>query len=108
MLVHVPRQRQLHEDAVDKRVGVELADGIDELFRAHALLEDAVDGMEANLGSRALFHAHEGLRVGAIAHKHDRQSGHDAVRALQLLGLLTNLGTNLRSNFSAVDYPRPL
>jgi len=75
----MPRQWELHQDAVHLWIGVELLDRVYELLLRHALVKLAVYGEKATLVGCLLLHAHVGRRVGSLSDEDDRQTGCDAM-----------------------------
>ena len=102
-LVDVSGERQLHQDAVDRRVGVELGDegqqvGLGEVGGARQRL-----GVEARLGGGARLGADVGLRRRVLADEHDAQRGRAAVRGLEGGRARGDVGADGGGDLAAVE-----
>jgi hypothetical protein len=84
VLVEALGQRQLHEDPVDARVGVELIDQLEQRPLAQSLGIDVVRRRDADRCRRVLLAAHVHRGRGICAHEDDREARRHASRRLQL------------------------
>src|SRR5690606_28820724 len=100
--VHVPGQRQLHQDAVDGRVAVERVDAFKQLGLGEVGRVLLPDRMQAGLLAGGDLVAHVDLRGGVIAHQHDRQAGTYAL-GRQRLHALGDFFANALRQGGAVD-----
>src|SRR6185312_7069627 len=74
VLVDVLRQRRLHQDAVDGRIGVELVDQREQFFLRRAARQVVVEGSEADLVAGLALVAHVHRRGGVVAHQHHSEA----------------------------------
>ena len=72
-LADVLGQRQLHEDAVDRRVGVQAVDVRQELRLGGRARQVDGDGVDAAISAGGALVAHIDLRGGIVAHHHHRE-----------------------------------
>ena len=74
-LINVRRKRQLYEDAVHQRVGIELTDSSNDFSGGRALREIPSKINGANLDHGLLFLANVGRAIGSVAYKDNREAG---------------------------------
>ena len=104
-LVQMPRQRQLHQDAVDRRVRIEpLHRLLERLLRAVFLQAD-YSGADAGLDAAVFLVAHVHLARRVLAHQNNRQMRRHALRDHRLCAL-RNLFLKCLCNRTAVDQRR--
>ena len=75
--VDVVRQRQLHEEAVDGRIGVEGLDGVEQIGLGHVGRQSADLAAHAGLAAGVLLAADVDLAGRILADQDDRQPRHD-------------------------------
>ena len=97
------RQRQLHQDAVDRRVGIELGDQLEQFGFARALRQLAVERMHAGFGHRLGLVADIDLARRIFADQHHRDARHDAAVAAQAVHGVGHLAAQVGRNRLAVD-----
>ena len=73
-VVQVVGQRQLEQDAVDARVGVQLGDQRRQVLARHVATRLVVEGLDAHLGAVLALHAHVDGRGRVVAHQHGGQA----------------------------------
>ena len=73
--VDLRRQRQLHEDAVDLRIGIELADDVQELGLARRRRQRMVEGAHPRLEGVADLVADVDLARRVVADENDGEAG---------------------------------
>ncbi len=78
--IDVLRQRQLHQDAVDEGIGVEVADQLDELVLRHRFRQIVGIGFHPDGLGRPALVAHVDLRCWILAHQNDRETRRRLVR----------------------------
>ena len=81
----MPRQRQLHEDAVNAPAGIEPVNFGEKLLLARLFGQGDQSGEEAELLTGAFLVAHINLRGGILAHDDDGKTRHTSERRLQRL-----------------------
>ena len=77
--VDLLRQRQLHQDAVHRRIGVELFDQRHQLGLADAVRQPMIERLHAGFVGRLGLAADIGLARRIVAGQNDREPGRDAV-----------------------------
>jgi hypothetical protein len=75
LLVEVRGQGQLHQDAVDFRVGVQFFDQFFQVFLADIRGDGVMVRGHPQFGAGLLLHADVRRRVDAVADQHGRQAG---------------------------------
>ena len=100
--VHLGRQRQLHQDAVDLIAPVQVLDQRQELLGGDVVGRRVLLTVDAKL--LAAFHlvANVNFRRGMVARQHDRQTGAKSDRC-QLLHLFADFALDLRRDSGAVE-----
>ena len=97
-----PGQRQLHEDAVHRRVGVQPLDLGDEIGLGDRVVEAGLEGLHPRLDGLLALVADIDLAGRVLAHQHDGEPGRDPV-----LGFQSATSADLRAHaareFLAVD-----
>ena len=73
--VEMRRQRQLHEDAVDRVVGVQLGDELHQLVLGRRLGQDMLEADHADLARRLALAAHVDAARRVVADEHDGEAG---------------------------------
>eukprot|EP00982_Pelagococcus_subviridis_P006481 30135-Pelagococcus_subviridis.AAC.15 len=104
LLVHVLRKRELDEDAVAVRVGVEALDDLKHLRLGRGLRDLLVERPDPSLVARLALHPHVRRAVRSRADDDDREPRDAAVRRLELGHLLLDLGADVRRDRFAVDH----
>ncbi len=95
--------RELHQDAVHRLVGVQLADKVQEVLLRNVCRQVMADGVHAHLFALLALALHIDAAGGILADQHHRQPGLQAVRALQLVHLLGDLAPEAFGERPAVD-----
>ena len=90
-LVHVLRQRKLHEDAVDRVVGVQLGDEVEDLALGRIRRETVVARLDPGLVRRLVLRADVDVRRGIVADENRREAHGLAIRPHVLGNLCANL-----------------
>ena len=96
-------QRQLHENAVDLLVGVELRDQLEQRILRGRARQAVLDGVHARLLGLARLVAHVNLARRVIAHEHDRKPGLQAMGRLKLRGGFGHALAQIRRAQFSVD-----
>ena len=93
-LVDVLRKRVLHEDAIDRRIGVQAANhGIRLILSGRAGHAEGL-GLDPNPGTGTLLHADIGLRCRVIAGEDRNQLGRSVARRNQRGYAILDLSAN--------------
>ena len=96
-------QRQLHQDAVDVRIGVELGDELEQHLLGRVLGKLVLERLHADLdGLRGLV-AHVDLACRILADEHHGEPGREAVLRLEPCHVGGDVGAHLGGNCLAVD-----
>ena len=88
-------QRQLDEDAVDPRVGVELVEERQEVGRGGRRRQDVAEAGEAGLGAGAGLRADVDPRCRVVADQNDGETGRPAGAGLDFEGSGGDFGADL-------------
>ena len=96
-------QRQLHQDAVHGRIGVELLHQRQQFGLADAVRQAVIERAHAGLDRDLGLAADIGLARRIVAGQHHRETGRDAVLRREALHLGRDLGAQLRRDGLAVD-----
>src|SRR5690606_34727443 len=104
--IDVVRQRQLHQDAVDLRIAVQLLDEPEQLRLGDARRQVPGKGAHAHLGAGTSLVAYVGVRGGIVAHEQHREPGRAAAPGVALLDALPQLLLQLPGDGFAVDQAR--
>ncbi len=91
--VDVRRQRELDDEAVDSRVGIEALDLTQQIGFADIGLEGDTFGLEAHLLAGFYLVGHVGLRGRVVTNDHDTQTRHALARCVQSINLGAQFGT---------------
>ena len=98
-LVHVLRERQLHEDPVDGVVGVQLGDELEDLALGRVRREAMVARVDSGLVRRLVLRADVDVRRGIVADE-DRREAHRLTERAHVLG---DLRAHLQRELLPVD-----
>ena len=101
--VHALRQRQLHENAVDALIAIELLDEREQIRFAGGRGQIVREGQDARLLARLALVAHVDGGRRILAHLHHRKAGRAPVSFLKLTGALCSLDALARSERLAVQ-----
>ena len=101
--IDLRRQRQLHQNAAHRRIGIERFYQREQLRFAGRGGQMIVERPHADFDHRARFAGDVGLAGRIVADQHDRQSGHDAVRGGQAMRLGFDRSAQRRRDRLAVD-----
>src|SRR5690554_3114851 len=88
LLIEMLRERELHEDAVDRLIRVELGDFRKERLHRGLRGEPVNLALEPILFGRALFISHVDLRGGIVPNEDDMKAGAAAMRGEEARGAL--------------------
>jgi hypothetical protein len=100
---NLPRKRELHEDAVYARVGVQAFHDAEQFLAGRFGCEPDQRALEAGLFTRELFVSHVHGAGGVFSHEDSRQARDDSGRGLELARVARNLATELFGDLSAID-----
>ena len=97
------RQRQLHQDAVHRRIAVELAHQRQQLVLDHGFGQPVIERPHAGLDRHLGLAADVELACRIVAGEHDRKPRRHAVPGGEALDLGRDLGAQLRRDRLAID-----
>ena len=83
LVADVLRHGQLHEDAVDRRIGVEVLHELDERLLRRLGRQADLARVHARLRARLLLGRHVAHARGIVPHENDREPGRHALRRLE-------------------------
>ena len=101
ILINVLGKRQLNQNAMNSRIGVQFGNLSRESLHGHVRRIVKSKGRDATFLARLLLHSDVRLRIATLAHQNDSQAGNLAAVGLQLLdGILDLRADRLRNGLS--------